>query len=433
VPGQRLAPQGQSPPALPTPSIPTPSPWRHQGLKGLAILGWTLAGLAAIDLAINLLFAYPKDPNQPASSLATYFNYGRSTEGKLVQLLGASDAQSSPLAQAGWLTPEALASHPSRPARNGAPSIALYGMSFTDQIGKALGEIDPDLGLRAIAAPSGGPSYALAAYSADQAQWERSPSGQPAQPEVVILGILAHSVKSLQSLTGATWLFESPSAYTYPRYRLQNGQLTAIPPLVESLAKLRSTLADPAQGQAYRAQLAQEDAFYHPLLFQASPLDASSTLRLLRRSLAQRHQAQVEARIHDPQAGFIDPATNQLLAALVTDFAQQARDRNQLPIVLLIDSQNYDDHLLQVLQPSLSASNIPYLSTNSLAQASDPRSYVADGHFTAENNRAIAQSLLEIIDSELNNLETSNSGMNNSDQSNRLLQTQPKTQTQPKS
>lgn len=394
-------------PSLSTPSFepgsspPTsthPAPWR----RALAIMGWTIAALTTMDIAVNQLFPYPTDRRSEASSLETYFNYGRSAAGKLEQMIGPTDETSHELAQVGWLHAERLAQQENQPALSAdpaAPLVAFYGMSFTKQLGEALSPLAPELAQRHIAAPSASPSYAFAAYEAD---------AENHQAEIVVLGILADSVKALKTMTAASWLSDSPSAYSYPRYQLQADELVTIDPQVQSLGELRAAMADPQLWQAYRAQLAKQDAFYHPAIFERSWLDHSVLARLIRRSLAQEHFRKVEARIYHEQTGFIDPETNALLVAIVERFTQQAHARNQFPIVLLIDSQSYNDHLLQVLQPTLEQQNVAYLSTHHIAPADNPNNYMPDSHFTEAANYKLAQAFLNLLDQHLSASDKAN-------------------------
>ena len=389
-----------SPPSLSTPSFEpdssppastNPAPWR----RALAIVSWTIAALTTLDITVNQLFPYPTDRHSQASSLETYFNYGRSAAGKLEQMVGPTDETSHELAQVGWLHAEQLAQQENQPALSAdpaAPLVAFYGMSFTKQLGAALAPLAPELAQRHIAAPSAGPSYAFAAYEAD---------AENHHAEIVVLGILADSVKALKTMTAASWLSDSPSAYSYPRYHLQADELVTIEPQVQSLGELRAAMADPQLWQAYRAQLAKQDAFYHSAIFERSWLDRSVLARLIRRSLAQEHFRKVEAQIYNEQAGFIDPEINALLATIVERFVSQARARNQFPIVLLIDSQGYNDHLLQLLQPTLEQQNIAYLSTHHIAPADNPNNYIPDSHFTEAVNQKLAQAFLNLLNQHL--------------------------------
>ena len=49
--------------------------------RALATFGWTIGWLLALDVAVSLLFAYPRDPqNMHPNPVALYFDYGRSIE-----------------------------------------------------------------------------------------------------------------------------------------------------------------------------------------------------------------------------------------------------------------------------------------------------------------------------------------------------------------
>ena len=66
----------------------------------------TVAGLAAIDAAVNFAFAYPDDPKvTQVDQVAAYFEYGRSIEGKLARITRSDPAQTAPITLAGWYQP----------------------------------------------------------------------------------------------------------------------------------------------------------------------------------------------------------------------------------------------------------------------------------------------------------------------------------------
>src|SRR5579863_1456423 len=77
---------------------------------------WIFIGLVAIDVSINLLFAYPSDPKVTnPSRLQSYFEYGRSVEGQLSRLTRTDRSQTAPITLSGWYDPivvEGLAASP---------------------------------------------------------------------------------------------------------------------------------------------------------------------------------------------------------------------------------------------------------------------------------------------------------------------------------
>ena len=358
--------------------------------KAIALGIWILFFLVVFDISINLLFPYPSNPRVTSvGQLNVYFEYGRSLEGKLARMIGPTDESSALIAQAGWLNPQSLrkSSLPVSRAPDTDLLIAIYGMSFSNQVGEAMKAIDSKIDLRMIGGPAAPPNHSFAAYNLDRGMH---------QADVVILGLLASSVKALSTLNGMTWQFEGPAPYTYPRYLLEAGKLKAIWPKVLSLAQLRAAMQDKQQWQAYVAQMREHDRFFQSFLFQRTWLDNSALVRMIRRALAQRHQQNITDQIHSPN-GFNMESEIPVLRAMVTDFAATARADGKLPIVLVLNDRGYDDHLFQVLKPTLENASIPYVSTHNIAPATDQRNFIGDGHFTKSANVLIAEAVLKLL------------------------------------
>ncbi|HLL90807.1 MAG TPA: hypothetical protein VK324_16010, partial [Tepidisphaeraceae bacterium] len=213
----------------------------------LLTLVWTLACLAGIDAAINVAFRYPADPKQQAGSLPTYFEYGRSIEGKLRRMVGPTDAKSDGLVTAGW--PDRVSSAVASPPP-GKLGVAVYGMSFSNQIARAMQELDPSVAPTMYAGPSAPPNHSYACFVA------QNDGGRERNP-VQVFAVLASSVKGLLTLGGSTTTFEKPAPFTFPRYTLgANGSLTEIRPIVATVEDLRAAVADDAKWTAHIEQLA---------------------------------------------------------------------------------------------------------------------------------------------------------------------------------
>lgn len=355
---------------------------------------WTLLWLGFLDGAVNHFTVI-----LPNHSVSQYFNYGRSVEGKLRQSLRDQNDQPNGVIRSGWLAPQLpqTEAQPTRPGPGQRHLVAFYGMSFTQQIAESLQKQSPELATRLVGAPSAPPNYVYAAYSRDR----------PAhKADVVVLGVLAENLKAMRSLSAATWQFEAPVPYTYPRYHLDNGRLVATEPAIQSFEQFRQALGSASQNpepwQQYRASLAERDSYYQRFLFEANGLDNSTLVRLVRRALAQQWQRSRAAQVYRAKEGFIDPDTNATLKQMVKEFAQTARADGRLPIVLLIDSRTYGNAqgsaLMNLLGPTLNADQIPHLSTHAIAPAHEPQHFVGDGHFQPPVNEAIARELIRLID-----------------------------------
>jgi hypothetical protein len=362
------------------------------GRAVLQIVAWTFAFVALIDLAVNLAFPLPPDPKQRPGTLANYFDYGRSVEGKLRRTLGPDDAHASDVSVAGWLDREC-----GRPiaGESGRTTIAFYGMSFSNDVGDALAKIDPTVRPAFFAGPAAPPSHSLACFRMQQAH---SAMAQDDHSSVQVLGILASSVKGLLSMTGATTGFEAPAPFTYPRYRVAaDGQLQEKQPLVRSSEDWRRTLADPVRWRAFRQQLAANDAFYDPLLFEQNWYDRSSLLRMMRRGYAQQHTRALANGVLGPDGYSERMETSRLLGAVALDFARRARAAGKRPIVLLLHDGSSGDALFRLLSPLLVAEAVDYVSTHEVAPTGNPANFVGDGHFTPLANRRIADELRKVL------------------------------------
>jgi hypothetical protein len=376
-------------------SIPSSKPRTNKTINKAVLTGlWILFFLVIFDVSINLRFPYPSDPRVTSpGQLNTYFEYGRSIEGKLTRMLGATDESSALLAQAGWLDPESWKklNLPVNPPPGKDLLISMYGMSFSHHVGEAMESMDSKLAVRAIGGPAAPPNHSFAAYNLDRGNH---------QADVVILGVLASSVKALRTMNGMTWQFEGPAPYTYPRYFLEGGKLKAIWPKVQSLAQLRTAFHNKQQWDAFVTQMQAHDEFYNSFLFDHNWLDNSVLVRMMRRAWAQRHQMTIGNEVYS-SAGFKAESEIPVLRAMISDFAATAKRDGKLPIVLVINDRGYDDDLFQVLKPTLEKYSIPYVSTHSIAPATDVRNFIGDGHFIESANKSIATAVLKLINQHL--------------------------------
>ncbi len=261
----------------------------------LAVSAWVLGFLVVFEVAVNILFPYPSDPRKrPSGRLVYYFDYGRSIEGKIRRLVGPTDETSGPAASAGWIDGDDIAKMPNSASRSDGMLITVYGMSFADQVGRAMAELDPRITPRLFGGPAALPNHSYAYYLRDRGGNSR----------VVILGVLASSVVGLATNNGMTWRFEGPAPYTYPRFRLTSAGLDARWPSVRTLGQMREALGDPDLWHHLMAQIRDDDDVYDPFLFTQNVLDRSSLVRLVRRAWGQRVLGRVRRRLRN-SSGFI--------------------------------------------------------------------------------------------------------------------------------
>ncbi len=351
---------------------------------------YMLVWFILLDLGVSLAVPYSTGADGfPTGKLTRYFNYGRSSEAKIAPLIGAVDESTSSIGLAGWLETDRFPKPIEGALRSERTYVTMYGMSFVRRLGRALDELDPAIQRRFIGGPGAPPNHAYSAFLMDRDQ-DRS--------QIVVIGIAAQSLPQMTTLTGATWSFEGAYPYTYPSYRLVDGQLQATRPVIETLDDMRSALTDDELWARWEDQLAEFDSYYDPFLFNHNWLDSSAALRLTRRAWSQHKAKRISKRLLTKK-GF-DPASEELevLRAMCVSFAQIAREDGRIPIVLLFNNLDYEDYLYQALHETLDAHDIAYLSTHEIAPATDYQNFLPDGHFTPEVDRALAQELLRIIE-----------------------------------
>ncbi|MGK7942099.1 MAG: hypothetical protein AB4062_18470 [Crocosphaera sp.] len=358
-------------------------------LEILKISGGFLGFLLLFDILINILFTYPQDPlNISPGKLALYFDYGRSTEAKVKRQLGITKETSAPIAQMGWLEPKTWQKEPSQSNSEKEVLVAIYGMSFANDVAEAIEEIDPRFILRKITGPGAPPNHGFAAYSLDRENHDA---------DVVIWGILASSLKKLNSLSGMTSGAELAAPYTFPKYYLQNNQLKAIWPTIDSFDKLLMAKQDKTQWQSFVNQLKQYDPYYNLFSFEQTWLDHSVIIRMIRRAWNQNYKAQQLNKIHTPKGFNQQWEGITVLNQMIKEFAETAQADGKLPLILVINNKGYKDHLFNVIEPTLEDHSIPYISTHTIVPASDLSHFLPDGHFTKKANQKIAQEVINLI------------------------------------
>lgn len=345
-----------------------------------------LCTLVGIDIGISLLFPRPVSNIDQASSLVNYFQYGRSVRNKLRYIMGKSDENANLIALAGWIPEQASP----LPPKDHPLTLSVYGMSFSNDIGRALVELEPRIGLRTFAGPAAPANHSLALFRLNE---------QVDDSEVAVLGILASSVRGLTTVSGMSIGFESPAPFTYPRYRVDvHGELQETWPSVRTLAAMRRVAGDDTAWAQFSKELDESDRYFEPR-YADEWLDGSSLNRMIRRARAQSHIRHVTSEILTSEGFASDPEIGLALKAICFDFAERCRKRQCLPIVLLIQDRGSSDALWRLLGKDLMDENIDIVSTHKQVLTSDPANFVGDGHFTAAAYLRVAELLLDILHS----------------------------------
>jgi hypothetical protein len=298
-----------------------------------------------IDVAVNVLAAYPEDPrNTSPSRIQQFFEYGRSVEGKLARMTRRTAEASAPIVGAGWLEGNPSFATTKSKLLDG-PVVTVYGMSHAGLLAEDLAKVAPDLTVRYVGAPGAVASWAYGAFLVDRRQ---------ARSAVSILALMTVGIPKVGTTTGSTMYFEFAYPYTYPRLYLEGDALRSEPPPFASAEAFRTTLHDPSRWKAYVTWLAAHDEYFDPLLFEGSFLDRSSLARLARRAYASAAGERHEAAVYDRRTGF-DRRSGQarLLEALVEDFARKAREDGSFPVVYVVNNLGTGDHAYRLLEPVL--------------------------------------------------------------------------------
>lgn len=357
------------------------------------VVGWAVLFLLLSELVVSGFVRIPTNTRVAMSGAAAYLDYGRSIEGKLRRNLADSDENAQPVSSAGWIANECRRDIPL--PEQGLTAVSFFGMSFSNDIAKALEEGDERYVSVRFAGPGAPPNHSYACFMAQLAH-SAAHGGDPSK--IVVLGILSSSVDGMLSMTGATTGFESPVPFTYPRYRIaRDGTLHETRPIIESTDDWRKALVDRTMMQRFKLQLEANDAFYDPWSFDESLRDRSYLLRLLGRAYGQSRVRRAESLVGGPDAFLDHPDIGPVLSLMIENFSRQVRLVGKRPVVLLIQSRGSGQSLTDLLGKALEANQVSFLSTQQAADSHDPANYLADGHFKPEVNQRIAEELRKLM------------------------------------
>jgi hypothetical protein len=195
-----------------------------------------------------------------------------------------------------------------------------------------------------------------------------------------------------------TWNIGFPMPYTEDRFLIENDKLQVVHPPYDSFEHYVDAFSDPTKWSAACGVFAKYDTMYSPFIRQATFLDHSSLVRLLRRAYGQRLERTARATVLD-QTGFRpDSEQIRVARAIIREFAQYARADGMIPIIYVVNNLGYSDYLFQALKPALEADKIPYVSSHQIVSPNDPRGYVPNSHFTDSVDEQIARALIKAIE-----------------------------------
>jgi hypothetical protein len=346
------------------------------------VLLWTVAALVLLDVVVGFTFRMPADPRRSSSSLQAYFDYGRSIEGKLRRMVGVSPDRDASIVGAGWLANECDISSTTAPDKVG---FDVYGMSFSDQIADRMVKLDHEMFVHHFSGPAAPPNHSYACFA-------RRVAANRKRASIQILGVLASSLRRMETITGLTTSFEGPQPFTYPRYFLtSDGDLRSHSPSITTEYDLREALGSSTRWRAFVDELTTNDAFYARHIFQADVFDHSVVGRMIRRAWGQRVMRDRTAAMRASD-GFSAP----VLQALLLDFVNKSRAAAELPIIILIEDRGYGGAFLSIAT-ELHANDIPFLTTSMIISPDDSANFLSDGHFTPAANDKIARAVLDLL------------------------------------
>lgn len=359
----------------------------HRAKPILILIMWAFLGLAAIDVIINLAFAYPKDPKvTEPSRLQLYFEYGRSAEGKLARMTRPNPSETAPITLSGWYDPSVPTE---RPSKSDVPVVTFYGASHTARLSEALGRTSHSFAPRLLAAPGATSNWAYGAYLRDQGR---------RKSRAVVLSFTSLNFPMISSFSPMMWSADMPMPYTADRFSLEGDHLKIIHPPYSSFDDYVKAFYNPAAWSSVLEFFAKNDPYYNPFIVRASILDHSALWRLFHRAQSQNALNKRQSSAVDHYRIRPDSEEVKLAHAIIREFARQARSEGMIPVIFIVNNLTYSDSLFKALLPALEADRVPYLSSHTIVSPSDPRGYLPDSHFTDEVDDRLAVALGEIIE-----------------------------------
>lgn len=349
---------------------------------------YTILFLIILDISIGYIVKYPENPfeNYP-SSLQTYFNKGRSVTGRLKQMI--SEHGVSGRAENGWLG-TAVASDTLKvdSLNNINLKIRIYGMSFSNHMGEALHKVKPNAEVTLFHGGGAPPNYVLNAFLHDSTK---------SDAQIAVLGVYASGIYGVLCNTGFTWNFEMGRPYTYSSYTLKREEVVERRSEIQSLNEFKNTLYMKSDFEKYLNNMKKNDPFYSSYLIEETFFDKSLIYRLIRKGYSSGFMRRINAKYYSSKKGIL-PGTDMAnsLNAIYKKFNEEARNADLFPVVFLINTTGFSDHLYQFSKNYLEENSIPFISTHFSAPVEKRQFFLDDGHFTEDANKIFAKELLAL-------------------------------------
>lgn len=350
---------------------------------------YTAIFLVILDLLIGYAVKYPENPfeNRP-SSMQTYFNKGRSVTGRLKQMI--SEHGISGRAKNGWLGTSIASDTLFSEADSAELKVRIYGMSFSNHMGEALHSINPETEVMLFHGGGAPPNYVLSAFLSDSSRGDA---------EIVVLGIYASGMYGVLCNTGFTWNFEMGRPYTYSKYYSVENKIVEKEAQIKSLEQFKNTLYIKSDFDKYLEGLNESDPFYSGYLIEETIWDNSLVFRLMRKGYSTGYMRKVKSQYYSSRDGIkTNTEMANALLSIYKKFSDEAKKSNVFPVVFLINTTDFSDHLYQFSKDFLEENNIPFISTHFSAPVEKRQYFLGDGHFTKEANEIFAKELLRVYE-----------------------------------
>jgi len=339
----------------------------------------TLSWLLVFDIAIQMFLTIPL---MESSKLKQYFNYGLSVEKQLKNMLG-KDLYPKSVLYAGWFDTE------SYKKLGEEADMTIYGMSFSNQVAAQVRELTTDIDVRTISGPGVPLNHSYYAYQVDK---------DICRSKYVVLGILSTAIINIDAMTNDTLGTDHIHGSFYPRFKQQGLNLTAVFPKINSFNDLKTSIYNNNLWADHLQTLKANDNHYSEFIYKSNFLDISVLGKLFKRWYKIKRNNSITNEIHNKEGYNLKNENIKIANLIVENFAKEVRDNNSVPIVLLFQTQGFDDHLFTALENTLVRNRIDFISSHTIAPANDPSNFISDGHFTKENTRKIAIELLNLIE-----------------------------------
>ncbi len=315
--------------------------------------------------------------------LNKFFSYGLSTEMQIREMFKKEIPANSVL-HSGWISDEKFRQ------RGTTADITFYGMSFSNHIADQLIGLDNELLVRKIDGPASPINHSLSSFLVDK---------DVCTSRFAALGVLDSSLKYINAMTNDTIGVDTPMGSFYSQFVVSPEGYEQITPYINSFEDLQTALSDRELWNENLDLLEKYDKSYSPFIYKRNVLDYSIIGRFIKRWYKSKHNNNVTEKVfhnHKFNEEIVSQAED-----LISLFVKEAREYGCTPVVILIETQKYNDALGESFTSFLDDLEVDYLNTGDIVSTKNPVNFKSDGHITVENNKKIAVELDKLIRKDL--------------------------------